>query len=305
MKEFQSEKLMRFSLRTLMIIFFLVTVTFGWFGLRYTKWKQEQQLLADLNFAPYSVLSDDETFERYSLDRLSKIAEQYSAIAVRQPSDSVAARIAAGALVHLGCRFDMKSNDFIRDARAIKIAENFFDSKTEPLATVSMKILMRHHRLSDDVYASQSMCAVLDDGYDSDNPLDVYLLVTEIYSEFNYCGGESSIEENWPTPRHVWAWDFSEKPSHHTYKDKVDALRQVSPDAADAYAAMVEVFRKCDAKPSKAQRVTLAKHSDDMLSALKPATIFRFMLKNPEVFKSQPDLRYPRLSPPQTPHDGD
>ena len=87
-----------------MIICLLVTVTVGWLGSRYIKWKREQQLLADLDRpidikSFIGVHSNDEKFERYSLDRLFMIAQQYSKAAVRDSSDSVAARIAAGALV--------------------------------------------------------------------------------------------------------------------------------------------------------------------------------------------------------------
>ena len=294
---------MRFSLRTLMIICFLVTVTVGWLGLRYIKWKREQQLLADLYLPIYAdypslAFTNEEKFERYSPDRLFKIADLYSEIAEREPPDSVAARIASGALVHLGSEYDKKPKELIRDPRAIKIAERVFDSKIEPLAAASTMILMEHHRLSDDVHSSQYLRTVIEDGYDSDNPLDVYLLATEVYSDFQYADREFGIEENWPTPKHPWDWNLGETPSH-TYEDKIDALRQVSPDAADAYAAIIEELRTCNGKPSVEQRATIDEYSRDGVLAMDVKTIFRFMLRNLETFKSQPDLCLPPLSDPE------
>ena len=283
-----------------MIICLLITVAVGWLGMRYINSQRERQLLADLDRRPYSgyftgVPADDEIFERYSLDKLFRIAERYSTAAAGEPSDSAAARIAAGALIHFGSRYDVKSKMFMRDPRAAKIAERFFDSKIEPLAAASTMILMGHHRLANHVGSSSALIAVIEDGYDSDNPLDVYVLVGEIYEVFQHGDAESSIEENWPTPRHPWdCYTFEPtQPPSHTYQDKIDALRQVSPDAADAYAAMVEVFRKCDAKPSDQQRLTLSGLSNDMMNALDAITIFRFMLRNPEVFKSEPSLCLP------------
>ena len=162
-----------------MIICLLVTVTFGWFGSRYIKWKREQQLLADLDLAPYweyprAVQFDDEIYERYSHDRLFKIADEYSKLAAKGPSDSAAARIAAGALAHLGFRYDMNSKEYMRDPRAAKIAERVFDSGIEPLAAASTMILIGHHRLSDDVHSSQYLRAVAEDGYDSDSSMFIF-----------------------------------------------------------------------------------------------------------------------------------
>jgi len=280
-----------------MIICLLITVTFGWLGARYIKSKREQQFLADLDRAPYSryltsALSDDKIFEKYTPDRLFRIAEQYSKSAVREPSNSVPARIAAGALYYLGTRYDMKSKRFMRDPRVITIAEKFFDSKLEPLADLSTMILLGHHQLCDDIHSSQDLRAVIEDGYDSDNPLHVYLLVTEVYSDFLLSDGQDLIEQNWPTPSHPWGWNLGETPSH-TYKDKIDALRQVSPDVADAYAAIIEEMGKCNGKPSNVQRATINGYSNDMLNAMDERTIFQFMLRNLEIFKSEPSLCLP------------
>ena len=72
---------------------------------------------------------------------------------------------------------------------------------------------------------------------------------------------------------------MGETPSH-TYEDKIDALRQVSPDAADAYAAIIEELRTCNGKPSVEQRATIDEYSRDGVLAMDVKTIFRFMLRN-------------------------
>jgi len=96
---------MRFSLRTLLIVFFLCV----WFTVTYVKWKSEQQLFADLGDTDYydfiyprAFAADDKLYERFSSERLSALASQYAKAAQSKPSHSRYARIAAAALSHLG-----------------------------------------------------------------------------------------------------------------------------------------------------------------------------------------------------------
>ena len=80
---------MRFKLRTLLMIFMLISVACCWFGSRYFKWKKEQRLLADLEtgvcssfFIPIAYRQRDDLYERYPPDRLLEYAKHYSSIAV-------------------------------------------------------------------------------------------------------------------------------------------------------------------------------------------------------------------------------
>lgn len=286
---------MRFKLRTLLVIFVLISAACCWFGSRYIKWKKEQRLLADLEtgvsfaeFVPMPHRQRDDLYERYPPDRLLEYAKHYSSIAVNEPSQSVSARIAAAALAQYGSRYDRERKEFVQKEDAVRLAEQYVESGIEPLASAATWVLMRHYRFSDDLASSQAQfCrAEFEDGFDADNPIDVYVLVTEVYSDFYYSDGEDLIAQNWPKPDHPWGWNLPDTASH-TYQDKVDALRQVLPEAAEFYASILEVFRKCNGNPSAAQRKELHQMERGVIDALDKYAIFRFMIKHSEDFKSQ------------------
>jgi len=292
---------MRLSLRNFLIVFSIVVIVGGWFGAKHLKSKKEQQLLDDLSlglgsdFFVRAYPANDDLYQRYDLERLFALASKYSKIAENAPSESVPARIASAALCHYGARYDVAQNQLICGPKAVTLAEKYYDSKIEPLASASTMILMRYHQLSDDVHSSQYCRARFEDGFDPNDPFDVYVLVTEVYSDFNYSDGEYRIAEDWPIPRDPWDWHLDE-PAAHTYDDKVEALRQVSSEAADAYATIVGEVRKCKAESAELPPQKLAILSQELVLALDKRTIFRFMLKNKELFKTNP---YLVVLPPQ------
>ena len=292
---------MRFKLRTLLVIFALTSAVCCWYGSRYFKWKKEQRLLLDLEtgvglyFIPTPHRQRDDLYERYPPDRLLEYAQHYSSIAVNEPSESVPARIGAAALAHYSSRYDSDRKEFIHREDSVKFAEQYFESGIEPLASASPWVLMRHYRFSDDTASSQSQFCrdQFEDGFDADKPIDVYVLATVVYSEFFYSDGEDLIAQNWPKPDHPWGWKLPDSASH-TYQDRVDALRQVLPEAAEFYASILEVHRECNANPSDAQRKELERLERGVIDGLDKYAIFRFMIKHPEDFKSQSEWVYPK-----------
>jgi len=291
---------MRFKLRTLLVIFMLTSAACCWLGSRYIKWKKEQRLLTDLEtgisfaeFVPMPHRQRDDLYERYPPDRLLEYAKHYSSIAVNEPSRSVSARIAAAALAHYGSRYDWDGKEFIQKEDPVRLAQLYVESGIEPLASASTWVLMRHYRFSDDLASSQAQfCrAEFEDGFDADNPIDVYVLVTEVYSDFFYSDGHDLIAQNWPKPDHPWGWKLPDTASH-TYQDKVDAMRQVLPEAAELYASILEVYRKCNGEPSVAQMKDLHQLERGVIDALDKHAVFRFMIKHSEDFKSQSEWFY-------------
>gem|GEM_PF-4310820 len=284
---------MRFSLRTFLVATLVAGACCGWFGLQYAKRQKELRILADLETAIVSShvvrVENRDLYEHYTQDRLFKIATHYAALAESESPDSTEARIARAALVHLGSRYDNTLDAFIDAPRAIALSEQYFDKAISPLSSAATRILMRHHRLNEDVHSSQYCRAAVADGFDLDNPIDVYVLVTEVYSDFYYSDQDKLLIDNWPSPRHPWGWDLDES-ARHSYQDKIDALQQVSPRCARAYAAIVEILIECNGLPSDAQRQRTSQHSNEVLAALPEEAIFRFMLQHIEEFKSHPKL---------------
>lgn len=296
---------MRFSLRTFLIAFSIIGVTYGWFGSRYLRMQKERQILADLSpgicwdFVARAYSADDELYQRYDADRLFDLADRYSKIAEREPTESVPAKIAAAALFHSDSRYDMPRKEFIDAPKAAELAEKYYDSKIEPLASASTMILMRQCRFSDDIHSSQDCRSGFEDGFDADDPFDVYVLVTEVCSDFNYGDEAYGVAEDWPLPGHPWGWHLDESAAH-TYEDKIEALRQVSPRAADVYASIVGEVRTCKEVSAELSSQRLSDLSQELMLALDEPSIFRFMLKNRDVFKSNPKLLLPRLPDSQT-----
>ena len=272
--------------RTLLVTIVVVSAICGWFGMRYMnsqKAKQRAALLTDLEYnvsATHRLSRIDslsELYARYPPDRLFQLAETYATKASQDAADSDSARIARAALVHLAA-----------DPRAVDLANQYFDQNIEPLSSAAIMILARHHRLHDDLHCSQFCESSFKDG-DVNNPIAVYVLVTEIYSNFLHGDAGDNVLENWPEPEHPWQWRLTDA-AKHSYQDKVKALQEISPESATAYASIIDIVDDCGANPIDEQYAKIHELSAVAIESLTSEKIFLYMLKHLDEFQSQPQL---------------
>lgn len=270
----------RFALSGLFVLILISAIVIGLpLRKRYVRQQELELALAIEAYTPQGIggLEYDKFSATFNDARCLGLYERY----VDRDSET-SHRITAAALYHLARR---------SNPRGVELAKSQIDSNTKLLWTNAVFGLIYHHRIDDDIHFSQYFKTSMDDGFSVESPDDVYLLATEVFSNFMYSDGWYLLLDYWPYPADPWIGinsrigENGQRIPTHSFDDTVAALEKVQPSVAASFAKIIEILRSCDGQPDEKQTLALEELGERILEEWSEASLLRYAVRHADFFE--------------------
>ena len=270
----------KFSVASLFLIVLFGAVFLGMPMRRQHVLQQEEKLATRLELFRHRARSRkdyDEFREELDDDACLDLFERH----IGRESE-VSHRIAAALLYHLVV---------LRDhPEGTTLAHEHLDSDITVVRKNAADALVWHYRIARDIHYSQYFTEAMANGFDVESPEDVYLLTTEVYSNFIHSDGWQLMLDYWPHPKAPWIGtpsrvdaDGNRIPTH-SFDDTIDALAKINVQVSNDYEEIVAILRKCNGEPSDSQYGQLEQLGNQILREYKEEDLLRYAIRHREFF---------------------